>query len=203
MQQEHADFRKEEIIKACERLYDQYQFKDITMKFISEQTTFSRPSIYNYFETKEEIFLAMFQKEYEKWTVELNEMREKYKTLTNDEFAKLLAHTIERKERLLKLLSMNMYDLEENSRLERLTEFKVAYGNAIQSVKLCLNQFFPNMTETEVTEFIYSFFPLMFGIYPYAVVTEKQKLAMKQAGVKYPNYSIYELAYMEIKKLLG
>ena len=203
MQQEHADFRKEEIIKACERLYDQYQFKDITMKFISEQTTFSRPSIYNYFETKEEIFLAMFQKEYEKWTVELNEMREKYKTLTKDEFAKLLAHTIERKERLLKLLSMNMYDLEENSRLERLTEFKVAYGNAIQFVKLCLNQFFPNMTETEVTEFIYSFFPLMFGIYPYAVVTEKQKLAMKQAGVKYPNYSIYELAYMGIKKLLG
>ena len=98
---------------------------------------------------------------------------------------------------------MNMYDLEENSRLERLTEFKVAYGKAIQSVKLCLNQFFPNITETEVTEFIYSFFPLMFGIYPYAVVTEKQKLAMKQAGINYPNYSIYELAYTGIKKLLG
>ena len=30
-----------------------------------------RNAIYNYFETKEEIFLAMFQKEYEKWNKEL------------------------------------------------------------------------------------------------------------------------------------
>ena len=57
---EHSDLRKEEIIKACTDLYDKYNFKDITIKLISEQTTFSRPSIYNYFETKEEIFLALF-----------------------------------------------------------------------------------------------------------------------------------------------
>ena len=123
---EHSDLRREEIIKACEELYDKYNFKDITIKLISEHTSFSRPSIYNYFETKEEIFLALFQREYEKWKMELDEIREKNDTLTKDEFAKELAHTIENKERLLKLLSMNMYDLEENSRMERLKEFKEA-----------------------------------------------------------------------------
>lgn len=30
-------------------------FKDITLKDISRETTFSRTSIYNYFQTKEEI----------------------------------------------------------------------------------------------------------------------------------------------------
>ena len=195
--------RKEEIIKACEELYDKYNFKDITIKLISEHTSFSRPSIYNYFETKEEIFLDVFKKEYEKWTDELNLIRENNDSMTKDAFATSLAHTIEHKERLLKLLSMNMYDLEENSRMERLIEFKKAYGDAVHAVKLCLNKIFKDMNEKEVTEFLYSFFPFMFGIYPYAVVTKKQKEAMDKADINYEYHSIYEIAYTGIKKLLG
>ena len=200
---EHSDLRKKEIIKACTDLYDKYNFKDITIKLISEQTTFSRPSIYNYFETKEEIFLALFQKEYEKWQDEVDAIRNNNESLTKDEFTEKLAHTLEDKERLLKLLSMNMYDLEENSRIERLTEFKKAYGNAVHAVRLCLNKFFKDMSEEDTIEFIYSFFPFMFGIYPYASVTKKQKQAMKEAGIKYKYFTIYEIAYMGIKKLLG
>ena len=199
----HSDLRREEIVKACEELYDKYNFKDITIKLISEQTTFSRPSIYNYFETKEEIFLAIFKMEYEKWTFEINEIRENNENMTKDEFAKALAHTIEDKERLLKLLSMNMYDLEANSRMEELIEFKKAYGNSVHAVKLCLNKFFKDMKEEEVIEFLYSFFPFMYGIYPYAVVTKKQKEAMETADINFKYYSIYEIAYMGIKKLLG
>ena len=199
----HTDLRKDEIIHACKGLYDKYQFKDITIKLISEQTTFSRPSIYNYFETKEEIFLALFQREYEEWKDAIDKIREENAPLTKDKFASLLAHTIEDRKRLLKLLSMNMYDLEENSRIERLTEFKKAYGDAIHAVKLCLNKFFKEMTEEDTIKFIYSFFPFMFGIYPYAVVTEKQQEAMKEAGIEYKYYSIYDIAYTGIKKLLG
>lgn len=199
---EHSDLRKEEIIKACEKLYEKYNFKDISIKLISELTSFSRPSIYNYFETKEEIFLALFQKEYEKWYFDIEKIRTENEKLTKEEFAIALAHTIENKERLLKLLSMNMYDLEENSRLERLIEFKRAYGNAVHAIKLCLNKFFKEMSEDEVMDFLYSFFPFMFGIYPYAVVTEKQEKAMKEANIDYKYHSIYEIAYKGIKKLL-
>ena len=43
----------------------------------------------------------------------------------------------------------------------------------------------------------------MFGIYPYTVVTEKQREAMTQAKVNYVYMSIYEITYAEVKKLLG
>ena len=200
--QEHFDIRKGEIIKACESLYDKYNFKDITIKLISEQTSFSRPSIYNYFETKEEIFLALFRQEYEKWTDELNKIREDYDQVTKDQFASLLAHTLENKKRLLKLLSMNIYDLEEHSRLTCLTEFKETYSQTIEALRKVLNKFFPKMSKQEVTEFIYTFFPFVFGIYPYTTLTEKQKQAMQNVGMIYPQYSVYELAYIGIKKLL-
>ena len=59
--------KREEIVDACEQLYQTTSFKEITLKEISKITSFSRPTIYNYFETKEEIFLALFKREYDRW----------------------------------------------------------------------------------------------------------------------------------------
>ena len=62
--------RREEIVAACEQLYQTMSFKDITLKEISSVTSFSRPTIYNYFHTKEEIFLALYKREYVRWNEE-------------------------------------------------------------------------------------------------------------------------------------
>ena len=201
MSKEIFDNRKEEIIKACEKLYEKQSFKEITIKSIGEETTFSRPSIYNYFETKEEIFLAILQQEYEKWILELEQMQRSYETMTKKQFAENMAHSIEKRQKLLKLLSMNLYDIEENSRMELLIEFKQVYGKAIRTIKSCLDKFFKDMQEEEKINFLYSFLPFMYGIYPYAVVTEKQKEAMEQANVNYKYMSIYEITYNGIINL--
>ncbi len=202
MSKEIEDIRKEEIIKACEELYKTENFKDITIKHIGEKTTFSRTSIYNYFQTKEEIFLALFQKEYERWIDDLNKMYEQNNELSREMFAKELANTIEKRPTLLKLLSMNMYDMEENSRMENLIEFKTAYGNSIKMVRKCLDKFFKTMSEEEKDEFIFLFFPLMYGIYPYTEVTNKQKEAMEKGDVPFKYLSIYEITYKGILRLL-
>ena len=51
------------------------------------------------------------------------------------------------------------------------------------------------MTEAELQQIIYVFCPFMFGIYPYAEVTAKQKAAMKEAEVEYQYQSIYDITY--------
>ena len=202
MEKKSVDVRREEIINACEELYKKENFKDITIKQIGEKTTFSRTSIYNYFQTKEEIFLALFQREYEKWIEDLNKIYEKNERLMIEELANKLAHTIEKRPTLLKLLAMNLYDIEGNSKMEALVEFKQAYGDSIKAVKRCLDKFVTNMNEEEKTNFIFSFFPFMYGIYPYAVVTTKQKEAMEKADVPFKKLTIYEIAYMGTLKLL-
>lgn len=203
MSKETVDIRKEEIISACEKLYESNNFKDITIKSIGEKTTFSRTSIYNYFQTKEEIFLALLKKEYERWIEELDTIYEKNSEMTKERFASELAHTIEKRKKLLKLLSMNMYDMEENSRMEKLIEFKAVYGMAIKTIKKWLDKYFVNMNEKEKKEFLFSFFPFMFGIYPYTFVTDKQKEAMKKAEVPFEYLTIYDIAYKGILKLLS
>ena len=195
--------RKEEIVTACAELYKTMSFKDITIKEIGSATSFTRTSIYNYFQTKEEIFLALLQREYESWICRLKQIRSDHDRMTRAEFADALAHSLEERANLLKIMSMNHYDMEENSRIERLIEFKVVYGQSLIEVRNCLDKFFTEMTVQDKQDFIFSFFPFMFGIYPYTVVTEKQREAMTQAKVNYVYMSIYEITYAEVKKILG
>ena len=201
--EELINARKEEIVQACAALYETMSFKDITIKEIGAATSFTRTSIYNYFHTKEEIFLALFQQEYEKWIADLDELTAKYETLTDDELARELARSLEKRILLLKLLSMNLYDMEENSRMERLAEFKEAYGNSVRAVSRLLEKFRPQMTPTDRQEFLYSFFPFMYGVYPYTVVTDKQKAAMKKARTDFVYLSVYEMIYTGTKRLLA
>lgn len=201
--EELSNFRREEIINACALLYETMNFKDISIKEIGKITSFTRTSIYNYFQNKEEIFLALLQREYERWNVRLEQIREEHKKMTQQEFADAIASSLEERKLLLKLMSMNHYDMEENSRIEKIVEMKVAYGKSMTEIRNCLGKFFPDMTVQDKQDFIFSFFPFIFGIYPYTVVSEKQKEAMKQANVNYVYMSIYEITFAEIKKLLG
>ncbi|HIY17855.1 MAG TPA: TetR/AcrR family transcriptional regulator [Candidatus Blautia avistercoris] len=200
---ERTQARREEIIHACSKLYETMGFKEITIKEIAAFTSFTRPSIYNYFQTKEEIFLGLLQQEYELWTEELDRISFSGKGSSRLEAADKIARTLENRELLLKLLSTNLKEMEQNSRLENLVEFKKAYGGSIQAVRDCLKRFCPDMEEAEREEFVYSFFPLVYGIYPYAVVSDMQREAMKQADIKYQYMTIYELAYLGARRLLG
>ena len=200
--EELTNARKAEIINACAKLYDTKNFKEITLKEIGEKTSFTRTSIYNYFQTKEEIFLALLQQEYEKWIDDLNEMLHNNKTMSAEQFADSLARSLEKRKRLLKLMSMNHYDMEANSRMENLIAFKTVYGNSMRTVTSCLQKFFPRMTAGDIQEFIYAFFPFLFGVYPYTVVTDKQKEAMEKANANYVFLSIYEITKSIVRKLL-
>lgn len=185
--------RKEKIINACAELYETMNFKDVTLKEVGKKTPFSRTLIYYYFHTKEEIFLALLQKEYEAWIQDLNSIRQSHQKMSVEQFAEELAHSLERRDRLLKLMSMNHYDMESNSRMENLVAFKKVYGNSMRTVDGCLEKFFPHMTADDRQGFIYAFFPFLFGVYPYTVVTNKQKEAMEQVQANYVFLSIYEI----------
>ena len=199
---ERTAARKEEIISACEKLYQTMSFKDITLKEIGNETSFSRPTIYNYFQTKEEIFLALYELEYDRWNEELTDILKNNETLTKEQIAEKIAASIANRKQLLKLLSMNNYDMEANSRPELLVSFKVAYGESMKNVCRILTKFCPKKTVKEIQDFIYVFFPFMFGIYPYTAVTEKQRDAMKQANVDYVYQSIFEITNNCLLKLL-
>ena len=195
--------KREEIVDACEQLYQTMSFKEITLKEISKITSFSRPTIYNYFETKEEIFLALFKREYDRWNEDLTSIYEENERLTKAQLAEKIAQSLAERPQLLKLLSMNNFDMEANSRQELLTSFKDSYGGSLRRMSRLLTKFCPDMSVSDIQNFIYIFFPFMFGIYPYTEVTEKQRTAMEEAGINYVYQTVYELTHSCLARLLG
>ena len=194
--------RREEIVGACEQLYQTMSFKDITLKEIGSVTSFSRPTIYNYFHTKEEIFLALFEREYDRWNADLKGILDSDRKYSGQQLADLIAKSLEKRAQLLKLLAMNNYDMESNSREELLVSFKKAYGQSLQYFREILGKHCTGMSAAEAEQILYVFYPFMFGIYPYAEVTAKQKAAMKEAEVDYQYQSIYEITYNCLVRLL-
>ena len=199
---ELTNARREEIISACAQLYQTMSFKEITLKDIAGATSFTRTSIYNYFQTKEEIFLALMQKEYERWVAALDDLAASYTVMSVEAFSGALAHTLEKRGMLLKLLSMNHFDMEENSRPECLREFKEAYGASIEALRRCLVKFFPGMDAKARQDFLYAFLPFLYGLYPYTTVSGKQRQAMAEAGLDFVYMSVYDMAYNCVRALL-
>ena len=195
--------RREEIINACAELYRTMSFKEVTIKEIGRRTSFTRTSIYNYFQTREEIFLALFRREYELWTEDIAAIERGHETLSEEEFADALARTLTPRGMLLKLMSMNLYDMEESSSLEALVEFKRSYGRMLDTLSRCAAKFFPRLGEEGVREFVYGFIPFLFGVYPYTSPTDKQRAAMEAAGIPDPGFGVYELTRPVILKLLA
>ena len=193
--------RRDEIIAACEQLDRERSFKEITLKDIGAATTFTRTSIYNYFKTKEEIFLALLTREYWQWAGQIARIGTRG-ALPMAEFARALAATFEDRALMLKLLSMNIYDMESNSRTEQLVAFKHSYKAALEAVDNCLAGNFPFMPDYARQDFIYAFFPFIFGIHPYTSATEKQLAAMAAAGVDFVPMTPRKLAENCILQLL-
>ena len=81
---------------------------------------------------------------------------------------------------MLKLLAMNLYDIEQNSRLESLVEFKHVYGDAVRALRNLVAGSKPQWDEARMDRFVFSFMPLLHGVYPYVFHSKKQLAAMKE-----------------------
>lgn len=194
--------RSLEIINACRKLYDKYSYNEINLKLISTETSISRPSIYNYFETKDEIFLAILREEYLLWCDDLEKIICEHSVLGKDEFSSIVADRLSRRVLMLKIQCMNLYEIEENSRLERLKDFKLVYKRSLDLLDRALSRFFPPMSQEDRSAFIYRFYPFLYGLYPYAYPTEKQKKAMEGVGMSLVRFSISDMIRSFIEKEL-
>ena len=185
--------RTREIVDACERLYAATGFHAVSLRDIARETSMSRPSVYNYFRTKEEIFLALFAREYDRWNAALARLLARPGAPDDAALADALART---------LRSMNLYDMEAGSRVENLTAFKRSYGESIRLVRAILARFRPGMAPAAREAFLWAFFPFLFGVHPYTAVTPKQRAAMTAAGVDFPTVGAEALVRSFVRALL-
>lgn len=193
---------RNEILSAAEKLYAKKDFRDISLTDIASLTSLSRPSIYNYFRTKEEIFLGLLDREHALWASDVRKI-DPAEVKSKATLAEALTKTLQKRKLMLRLLVSNLYDMENNSSLEALVAFKKTYWETVEAVRDCVNRCLPRYGEARTDAFIELLFPFVFGIYPYTAHSKKQKEALKMAKIPMREPSIYDIARPGIERLLG
>ncbi len=186
--------RKEEILDAFEKLYQTKSVRSISMREIGEETSLTRSSIYNYFQTKEEIQLELTIREFTAWREELRKISV-HESMTKQEFAEAIANSLAERKQFIKLISWNHYEIEENSRPERLAQMQKVTYDAMRLFILCLGKSFSDMPDDEKQGLMLDFFTYLYGIDCFIQVSPGQQKALKLTDIPYNPISIHDAVY--------
>ena len=176
--------RQQEIIRACEELYETMEYEDISIKEIAKSTSICRSNIYNYYQTKDEIFLDILERDYLSWMEDIKDRMAREEP-GRESYCRNIAATAALHPRLLKLMSVHYIAIEKNCSLEKLTAFKRELLPFRDMMRDALGKYFPNASEERKEHFLLALLSLMQGLYSMTNLTEKQLEAMKRANPDY------------------
>lgn len=115
--------RRQEILGAAGRLWERLDFPQLSMALVAKESALAKGTLYLYFRTKEELFLAMVEDELLSWFEEVDEaLARGRKEMEGDELARLLVRSLVARPRLPRLLAILHPVLERN--IEHLTALR-------------------------------------------------------------------------------
>ena len=194
--------RQEEIINACYSLYLNGKYDDITFGKISEITSISRPSIYNYYITKEEILLDLLEKEYFNWYENFQNSFDENTRLTKKDLSNLLINSFCNCDIFLRLLSIQYSIIEKNCSFEKLTQFKMNPQVIIKSLEAVVGKTFPRSTYNSRSTFALMIFSTLGSFYEMCNPNEIEIKAMKIATRDYKLPEFKEMMSKHIETLI-
>jgi AcrR family transcriptional regulator len=116
--------RREGLLEVAAQLWTEKNFASITMNEVASRAQLAKGTTYLYFQTKEELLLALLERELKNWFLALGTGLNAKPSFTPKEFAKLIVKSLSKRDALLRLLSIQANILEHNINFERALEFK-------------------------------------------------------------------------------
>lgn len=200
---EHIQERIREIILAASKIYDSIGYEGLSFSAISELTKFTRPTIYKYFNTKEEILLMILLADMEAWMSSLLNAFKINKIYSLEEIADIWINTMTQNYRLLNLYSILFTLIEKNVSVEALAEFKKEVLRLQAAMVALLEQLFPKASQEDLSNFVIQQLGLALGLYPMCQLCDVQIKAIEMSGIHYvaPDFKtayksgLYQLMY--------
>lgn len=172
------DSRKAEILNVTEKLFLTTEYQDITLAIIAEKTSISRPSMYNYYKTKEEVFLDLSKREYLRFE---ETIRHSFtKKLSKKQFCKKMSDVLWEHQTFLKLLSLHTSIIEDKCGIELMHNFKKAVMPMYTTFSNILEKQFPQSTSEQRDLFKAHFFMYAYSVYPASHIPDAQIKIMNE-----------------------
>jgi len=195
--------RQEEIIAAARELFVKHGYDAVHFKAISEMTSLSRPALYSYYKTKDEVLLGLLQKELKLWYLDLNSELGSTPKGSKEDFSLGLARNLNEHPCMLDLFLLLFSFLEKNSRQNKLIEFKKEFMLALETFKVCTRQIFPEAPDEKLDTFIQAALALVLGLYPLSKLPQNLHNALVDSHIAYKEPDFLNLAQKALLLLLS
>ncbi|MVX64283.1 TetR family transcriptional regulator [Clostridium chromiireducens] len=205
--------RIQEIVDAVSSIYSSVGYEGLNFSIISKYTKFTRPSIYKYFKTKDEILLVILKDEFKSFVSDLITSFKINKLYSLYEISEIWTDRFIEHKKILDLYSILYTAIEKNVSLELLVETKKELNMINSQLADFIGQLFPSASNDSITNFIASMLSLAGGIYSMSNLSDLQLEAIKLSGLDYTTLdfkkefmaSIYQQMYclknsIEVKK---
>jgi len=117
--------RRQAILDAALQLFEQTAYQEISMAQVAQKVGVAKGTVYLYFKTKEELFLALQTQQFEAWFEAVDaELQAKTQPCTITEFVTLMGDTLAARPALTRLIAILHTILERNIDLATARQFK-------------------------------------------------------------------------------
>ena len=192
---EQKQIRQKQILSAVSDLMDQLSYNEITLNMIASKLEFSRANISHYYQSKEEIFLALFIEDGQALSENLmNEERLK-EHLTIEQFALVFSDNIKNHINFLRIGSILTTVIELNIHTDKLVTYKNLMFQQMEEIaKVLMNQYLFLNTKDKAMRVVRILYNYMAGLFPRTNLTSSNKEAITKSGnEKYYQQDFYEL----------
>lgn len=116
--------RRDSILDAADSLFETLGFDAVSMALVADRAGLAKGTPYRYFVSKEAVFLALFEREFDRWLIDLELAMTAVPAASISGVAAAMTETLAKQARLVQLLSILHAVLERNLDLASLQAFK-------------------------------------------------------------------------------
>ncbi|MGW6730654.1 TetR family transcriptional regulator [Nocardia sp. NPDC055029] len=179
--------RRAAILKAARELLEERTVNDVSLRELSRHVGLSKSNVTRYFDSREAVFLALFDQEFRAYLAELSallgEPRGREPNFVNEiRVATILAESFAERRLLCELMSAMAGVLERNLSVQSARDFKVRISEDINALNLLIAGQLWWLQNAQVVLFTEGLLALVAGMYPFSNPIETVAQALAELG---------------------
>ncbi|QDS91902.1 transcriptional regulator BetI [Roseimaritima multifibrata] len=201
-QPEQKNARIASILLAAGELFDEREVTEVSMRDIAARAGMGKASLYHYFKTKEEVFLAMHGDELVLWLESLERRLGRMRSPTPKRVAAALVKELRDRPRFCRLMAILSSVLERNLSDQAIADFKESLLIPKERFVAGIQQALPALTDREARDFLFQHHAVVAGMRPIAYPTEQMAAVLEEPEYKDFRIDFFGLLEQTFMKLL-
>ncbi|HVN54690.1 MAG TPA: TetR family transcriptional regulator [Anaerolineaceae bacterium] len=180
--------RRQAILAAGRELFDQASYSEISMESVSKRANLAKGTLYLYFKTKEELFLALLEQELESWFDEMDAWlagaRETGLPPTLREFASILSQSLAQRSLAVRLIAISETILESNIDYPTALRYKLLLHSRMAVTGAALESLLPFLSPGAGVRLILWVYMLIIGVQSVAEPAPIVRRTLEEPGLR-------------------